>query len=96
MHTKTNFRKLVLRVTWGTIVSLPFFAPIPFYYTLSFGLVPWLVIDGEDSVPGDFMWGPFKLHFYPKIFTICIMLWIFALGVVSKWVRYLESLDKTA
>jgi hypothetical protein len=84
--------KTIIHVACGTLVSLPFFAPLPFYYTLTFGVFrPWLVIDGEEWIPGDFMCGPFKLHFYPGVFVVCITLWIVLLVLASRWLRYLES-----
>lgn len=81
----------MVHVAWGLLVSLPFFVPIPFYYTLYFGLVPWLVIGGEQSLPGDFKCGPFDLHFYPKVFAVDITLWIIALLLASRWLKYFES-----
>jgi hypothetical protein len=86
-----NFGKLLIHVTWGVMVSLPFFAPIPFYYTLRFGVIPWLVIDGETSIPGDFMWGPFKMHLYLNVLVISVVLWVVSLVLISRWVRRLES-----
>ena len=86
-----RFGKPLRHVTWGVTVSLPFFAPIPFYYTLRFGVSPWPVIDSETAIPGDFMLGPFKMHLYLNVLVISVVLWAISMVLVSRWVRYLES-----
>lgn len=84
--------RTLIHVAWGLIIFLPFFAPLPFYYTLHFGVFfPWLTIGGEESLPGDFKWGDYDLHFYPRAFVTDLALWLVGLLLASRFVRYIES-----
>jgi hypothetical protein len=68
-----------------------FFGPIAgFHHMIGFGPTFYLMLDGEDAPqPGDHMWGQYTVRFFPGRFAIGLVLWIVAVLIIFKAVRFL-------
>lgn len=70
-----------------------FFGPIAgFHHMIGFGLTFYLMLNGEDPQPGDYMWGEYGVRFFPIRFAVGFVLWLIAVWLVFKFVRFIAPL----
>ena len=75
-----------------------FFGPIAgFHHMIGFGPTFYLMLDGEDAPqPGDHTWGDYIVRFFPGRFAIGIALWLVAVFVIFRVVRFLTRRPRAA
>ena len=70
------------------------FGPIAgFHHMIGFGVTFYLVLDGETQQAGDLIWQNYAVRFNPELLVISILLWLLAVFMVFKLVRFLSKLS---
>jgi len=68
------------------------FGPIFAFHGMAiFGITACLVLNSDDPMPGDHMWGDYGVRFFPGRFAIAVVLWLILIYVIFKLVRYLAK-----
>ena len=73
------------------------FGPIAgFHHIYGFGITFYLMLNGEDSSPGDHMWGEYAVRFFPGRFGVSLVLWLIVVFAVFRFVRFLTKTKQRA
>jgi hypothetical protein len=76
---------------WFVFCTFIYVVPIGFHHMHFVGVTAFITLNGEDPRPGTPRWGEFEFHFFPERLVLAIVLWIFTLFVVFRWLKYLDS-----
>ena len=65
------------------------FGPISaFHHMIGFGVTFYLVLDGETPGPGDHIWGTYAVRFFLGRFILGFVIWLIAVFITFKLVRF--------
>lgn len=73
-------------------VTWIFFGPVAgFHHMIRYGVTFYLMLNGEDPQPGDYMWGEYAVYFFPVRFAIGFGFWLVCITVILFLVRFFAS-----
>ena len=68
------------------------FGPVAaFHHMHGFGVTFYLILNGEDPRPGDYMWGEYAVKFFPVRFVAGLVLWCILVLLVFRILRFLSK-----